>query len=55
MLHHPAKGTPGFEYATFQANEDPVLRLTIYTPADPTRPGRPNEPDTGPTGVSTDE
>jgi transcriptional regulator with XRE-family HTH domain len=31
-LHHPAKGTLTFEYATFQANQDPALRLTIYTP-----------------------
>lgn len=34
ILHHPVQGTLRFEYATFQANEDPALRLTIYTPAD---------------------
>lgn len=42
-LHDPAKGTLVFEYATFQANEDPALRLTIYTPADPTRPDQPDD------------
>lgn len=36
LLHHPARGTLRFDYATFQANEDPALRLTIYTPAGPT-------------------
>ncbi|HET6260026.1 MAG TPA: helix-turn-helix transcriptional regulator [Pseudonocardia sp.] len=41
ILHHPAKGTLCFEYATFQANDDPALRLTIYTPADSTPPVRP--------------
>jgi transcriptional regulator with XRE-family HTH domain len=39
ILHHPTKGTLCFEYSTFQANEDPALRLTIYTPADTTPPG----------------
>ncbi|GAA0354402.1 helix-turn-helix domain-containing protein [Actinoallomurus spadix] len=32
-LHHPSEGTLVFEYATFQANEDPALRLTVYSPA----------------------
>jgi transcriptional regulator with XRE-family HTH domain len=31
-LHHPSKGPLVFEYATFQANEDPDLRLTVYSP-----------------------
>jgi hypothetical protein len=41
ILHHPAEGTLCFEYATFQANDDPALRLTIYTPADSTPQVRP--------------
>ena len=32
LLHHPEKGLLSFDYATFQANEDPALRLAIYTP-----------------------
>jgi transcriptional regulator with XRE-family HTH domain len=32
VLHHPVRGTLSFDYATFQANEDLALRLTIYTP-----------------------
>jgi transcriptional regulator with XRE-family HTH domain len=31
-LRHPSKGTLRFEYATFQANDDPALKLIIYTP-----------------------
>lgn len=31
-LHHPRRGLLRFEYATFQANDDPALRLTVYTP-----------------------
>jgi transcriptional regulator with XRE-family HTH domain len=31
-LHHPEKGELCFEYATFQANDDPALKLAIYTP-----------------------
>lgn len=31
-LHHPEKGELHFEYATFQANDDPALKLAIYTP-----------------------
>ncbi|MGE0425439.1 MAG: helix-turn-helix transcriptional regulator [Reyranellaceae bacterium] len=30
-LRHPSKGTLRFEYATFQANDDPALKLIIYT------------------------
>ncbi|HZB91102.1 MAG TPA: helix-turn-helix transcriptional regulator [Stellaceae bacterium] len=32
LLHHPKKGLLRFEYASFQANDDPGLRLVIYTP-----------------------
>jgi transcriptional regulator with XRE-family HTH domain len=31
-LHHPDKGLLQFEYASFQANDDPALKLVIYTP-----------------------
>lgn len=33
LLSHPKKGRLRFEYATFQANDDPALKLAIYTPA----------------------
>jgi transcriptional regulator with XRE-family HTH domain len=32
VLNHPKKGTLRFEYASFQANDDPALKLVIYTP-----------------------
>ena len=32
-LSHPQKGVLRFEYASFQANDDPALKLVIYTPA----------------------
>ncbi len=32
LLNHPSKGLLRFEYATFQANDDPALKLVIYTP-----------------------
>ena len=32
MLHHPKKGAIAFEHASFQANDDPGLKLVIYTP-----------------------
>lgn len=32
LLHHPSQDARLFEYATFQANEDPCLKLAIYTP-----------------------
>ena len=32
ILTHPRKGRLIFDYATFQANEDPALKLAIYTP-----------------------
>ena len=31
-LHHPGRGLMGFDIASFQANDDPSLRLVIYTP-----------------------
>jgi transcriptional regulator with XRE-family HTH domain len=30
VLHHPTLGTLRFEYATFQANDDPALKLAVY-------------------------
>jgi PAS domain-containing protein len=33
LLRHPKLGLPSYEYATFQANDDPALKLAIYTPA----------------------
>lgn len=35
-LLHPEKGMLTFEYATFQANEAPALKLTLYTPVEET-------------------
>lgn len=32
LLHHPRKGAVRYEYASFQANDDPALKLVIYTP-----------------------
>lgn len=32
VLTHPTKGALHFEYATFQANDDPALKLAIYAP-----------------------
>ena len=31
-LHHPTKGQRSFEYVTFQANDDPRLKLAAYLP-----------------------
>jgi transcriptional regulator with XRE-family HTH domain len=31
-LHHPTKGVIAFEHTSFQANDDPGLKLVIYTP-----------------------
>jgi transcriptional regulator with XRE-family HTH domain len=31
-LSHPKKGSLCFEYVTFQSNDDPALKLVIYTP-----------------------
>lgn len=33
LLNHPTKGLLRFEYTTFQANDDPALKLAIYTQA----------------------
>jgi transcriptional regulator with XRE-family HTH domain len=35
VLHHPVKGPQTFEYATFQSNDAPALKLAIYTPVWP--------------------
>jgi len=45
LIHHPSKGPLRFETVSFQANDDPSLRLAIYTPLDslgnrPTRRSR---------------
>ena len=32
MMRHPKKGVLRFEHASFQANDDPALKLIIYTP-----------------------
>ena len=32
-LHHPSRGVLEFEHSSFQANDDPGLKLVIYTPA----------------------
>lgn len=32
-LTHPRHGVVRFDYVTFQANDDPALKLVIYTPA----------------------
>src|SRR5262249_14442662 len=37
VLHHPKKGALHFEYASFQTNDDPALKLIIYTPVAPAK------------------
>lgn len=32
VLHHPARGRLCFDYTTFQANDEPRLRLAVYLP-----------------------
>lgn len=32
LLSHPKRGKVRFEYASFQSNDDPALKLVIYTP-----------------------
>jgi len=32
-MQHPKKGALRFDYASFQLNDDPALKLVIYTPA----------------------
>ncbi len=34
-LHHPDRGVLAYEHASFQVNEDPGLKLVIYTPVAP--------------------
>ncbi len=31
-LHHPTRGVIAFEHTGFQTNDDPGLKLVIYTP-----------------------
>ncbi len=31
LLHHPTLGTARYAYASFQANDDPALKLALYT------------------------
>jgi transcriptional regulator with XRE-family HTH domain len=31
-MNHPKKGSLRFEHASFQANDDPALKLVVYTP-----------------------
>ncbi|MBH5397997.1 helix-turn-helix domain-containing protein [Bradyrhizobium sp. CNPSo 4010] len=33
-MHHPTKGVLHFEHTSFQANDDPALKLVIYTPVE---------------------
>jgi hypothetical protein len=33
VLTHPERGAQRYDYTTFQANDDPALKLAIYTPA----------------------
>jgi transcriptional regulator with XRE-family HTH domain len=35
LLYHPRKGALHYEYASFQANDDPALKLVIYTQVAP--------------------
>jgi transcriptional regulator with XRE-family HTH domain len=35
LLYHPKKGALHYEYASFQANDDPALKLVIYTQVAP--------------------
>jgi transcriptional regulator with XRE-family HTH domain len=35
VLHHPKRGTLHYEYTSFQSNDDPALKLLIYTPVAP--------------------
>lgn len=34
-LRHPKNGTSDFTHASFQSNDDPNLRLVVYTPTGP--------------------
>ena len=35
-LYHPIRGVIAFDHASFQSNDDPGLKLVIYTPVAPT-------------------
>ena len=35
LLIHPQRGPLRLEYATFQANDDPLLKLALYVDASP--------------------
>ena len=35
VLYHPTKGARLFEYTSFQSNDDPSLKLSLYTSLDP--------------------
>jgi transcriptional regulator with XRE-family HTH domain len=39
-LHHPRLGVVSFEHSSFQANDDPSLKLMIYTPVSPDSGGK---------------
>jgi transcriptional regulator with XRE-family HTH domain len=33
VLHHPTRGKVAYDFANFQANDEPAVRLTVFTPA----------------------
>jgi transcriptional regulator with XRE-family HTH domain len=35
VFYYPDRGPLRFEYVTFQANDDPALKLAVYTPVEP--------------------
>jgi transcriptional regulator with XRE-family HTH domain len=39
-LHHPTRGVISFDHASFQANDDPGLKLVIYTPVTAPQPSQ---------------
>ncbi|MBW4330093.1 helix-turn-helix transcriptional regulator [Stakelama sp. CBK3Z-3] len=39
-LHHPTQGLVRYDYATFQANDDPALKLALYMSGAACRSGR---------------
>ena len=39
-LYHPKRGMITFDHTSFQANDDPSLKLVIYTPVAPNEPHR---------------
>ncbi len=48
VLNHARKGRLHFEYASFQANDDPALKLIIYTPVEPPLSTHDDAADDGP-------